>query len=83
MHHNFENQGYACFSSAVEGRIMDMTADVTKQPTVALKAANVFSISLYESTDINDNPHLAVVTRYCSNGEVPKRTLLLETFVWH
>ena len=54
----------------VEGLISDMTTDVTTQLTVALKAANVFSICLHESIDTKDNPHLAVVPRYCSNGDV-------------
>ena len=54
----------------VEGRITDMATDVTRQPTVALKAANVFSIDLDKSIDMNDNPRLAIVARYCSNGEV-------------
>ena len=56
----------------VEGRITDMATDVTRQPTVALKAANVFSIGLDKSIDMNDNPRLAVVARYCSNGEAHK-----------
>ena len=47
-----------------------MATDVIEQQTVALKGANVFSVALDESTDINDNSRLAVVARYCSNGEV-------------
>ena len=57
----------------VERLISDMTTDVTKQSTVALKATNVFSI------DINDNPHLVVVARYCSNGEVHKELCCLKS----
>ena len=45
MHTNFEDQGYACFSSTVERRITDMATDVTEQQTAALKAANVFSVA--------------------------------------
>ena len=49
---------------------MNMSTDVTEQQTVTLKAANVFSVALDESIDINDNPRLAVIARYCSDGEV-------------
>ena len=52
----------------VERRITDMVTDMTEQQTAALKGANVFSVALDESIDINDNPRLAVVARYCSNG---------------
>ena len=51
-------------------RITDKAADVTEQQTVALEGANVFSVALDESIDINDNPRLAVVARYCSDDEV-------------
>ena len=53
-----------------ERRITDMATDVTEQQTVALELANVFSAALDESIDINDNPRLAVVARYCSKGEI-------------
>ena len=55
MHHNFEHQEYAYFSSDV-CRTTDMATDVTEQQTVGLKRANVFSVALDESIDINDNP---------------------------
>ena len=54
----------------VERHITNMSTDVTKQQTVALKTANVFRVALDKSIDINNNPLLAVVARYCSNGEV-------------
>ena len=54
----------------VQKRITDMATDVTEQQTVALKRANVFRVALDESIDINDNPRLAIVARYCSDGEV-------------
>ena len=60
----------------VERRITNMATDVTEQQTVSLKGANVFSVALHENIDINDNSRLAVVTRYCSNGEVH------EEFCW-
>ena len=59
-------------SRTEERRITNMSTDVTGQQTVALKAANVFSVALDESIDIKDNPRLAVVARYCSNGEAHK-----------
>ena len=46
-----------------------MSTDVTEQQTVVLKAANVFSVALDKSLDINDNPRLAVIASHCSNGE--------------
>ena len=45
-----------------------MSNDVTEQQTVALKAANVFSVAPDRSIDIDDSPRLAVVARYCSNA---------------
>ena len=48
----------------VERLITNMSTDVTEQPTVALKRANVFSVALDESIDINDNPRLAIAARY-------------------
>ena len=54
----------------IERRIADTAKDVNKQQTIALKTANVFSVALDESIDINDNPRLAVVARYCCDGEV-------------
>ena len=68
MHHNFENQSYACLFSF--RRTHHRHDDITKQPTVALKAANIFWIGLDESIDINSNLGLAAVARYCSNSEV-------------
>ena len=56
-----------------ERRNTNMSADVTEQQTVALKAANGFSVDLDESTDIKDNSRLAVVARYCSNGEAHEK----------
>ena len=54
----------------IERRITDIAKDVNKQQTIALKTANVFSVALNESIDIKDNPRLAVVARYCCDGEV-------------
>ena len=56
-----------------------MFTDVTGQQTVALKAANVFSVALDESIDIKDNPRLAVVAMYCSNGEAHEKLCYLKT----
>ena len=56
----------------IERRITDLAKDGNKQQTIALKTANVFSVALYESIDINDSPHLAVVAKYCCDGEVHK-----------
>ena len=67
----------------VERRITDMATDVTEQQTVALKGANVFSVALDESMDINDNPSLAIVARYCSNGEVHEELCCLKSFLRH
>ena len=39
----------------IERRITDIAEDVNKQQTIALKTANVFSVALDESIDINDN----------------------------
>ena len=54
----------------IERRVTNIPKDVNKQQTIALKTANVFSVALNESIDINDNPRLAVVARYCCDGEV-------------
>ena len=62
----------------VERDIMNMSSDATEQQTVALKAANVFSIAPDKSIDINDNPRLAVVARYCSKGEVHEELYCLK-----
>ena len=55
-----------------------MATDVTEQQTVALKCENVFSVALDESIDINDNPRLAIVARYCSNGKVHEKLYCLK-----
>ena len=55
-----------------------MSTNVTEQQTVALKAANVFSVALEESIDVNDNPRLAVIVRYCSKGEVHEELCCLK-----
>ena len=62
----------------VQRRITDMATDVNEQQTIALKRANVFSVALDESIDINDNSRLAVVARYCSNGEVHEELCCLK-----
>ena len=62
----------------VQRRIMDLATDVTEQQTVALKGVNVFRAALTESIDINDNPRLAIVARYCSNGEVHEELCCLK-----
>ena len=61
-----------------ERRITDIAKDVNKQRTIALKTANVFSVDLDESIDINDIPRLAVVTRYCCDGEVHEELCCLK-----
>ena len=45
----------------VKRHITNMSTDVTKQQTVALKAANVFNVALDKSLHIDNNPRLAVV----------------------
>ena len=65
-------------SLTVQRHITDMAADVTEQQTVTLKGANVFSVALDESIDINDNPRLAVVARYCNNSEVHEELCCLK-----
>ena len=65
-------------SRTVERRITDMVTDMTKQQTVALEGANVFSVALDESIDTSDNPHIAVVARYGSNDEVHEEQQRLE-----
>ena len=62
----------------IERRITDIAKDVNKQQTIALKTANVFSVALDESIDINDNPRLAVVARYCCDGEVHEELCCLK-----
>ena len=62
----------------IERRITDIAKDVNKQQTIALKTANVFSVALDESMDINDNPRLAVVARYCCDGEVHEELCCLK-----
>ena len=62
----------------VERNTTNMNTDVTKQQTLALKAANVFSVALDKSIDINDNPRLADVARYCSNLEVLEELYFLK-----
>ena len=59
----------------IERHITDIAKDVNKQQTIALKTANVFSVALDESIDINDNPRLAVVARYCCDGGVHEELL--------
>ena len=67
----------------VERRITNMSTDVSEQPTVALKRANVFNVALHESIDINDNPRLAIEARYCSNGGVHEELCCLKPFLRH
>ena len=62
----------------IERRITDIAKDVNKQQTIALKTANVFSVALDESIDINDNPRLAVVARHCCDGEVHEKMCCLK-----
>ena len=62
----------------VKRGITDMATDVTEQQTVALKGADIFSVALDESIDINDNPRLAFVARYCRNGEVHQKLCCLK-----
>ena len=59
----------------IERCITDIAKDVNKQQTIALKTANVFSVALNESIDINNNPRLAVVARYCCDGEVYEKLM--------
>ena len=65
-------------SLTVERRILDMATDVTEEQTVALKHANVFSVALDESININDNPRFAIVAKYFSNGEVHEELCCLK-----
>ena len=54
----------------IQRRITDIAKDANNQQTIALKIANVFSVALDKSIDINDNPRLAVVAGYFCDGEV-------------
>ena len=62
----------------IERRITDIAKDVNKQQNIALKTANVLSVALDESININDNPRLAVVSRYCCEGEIHKELYCLK-----
>ena len=62
----------------VDRRIKDIATDVTEQQTVALKAADVFSVALDQSIVINNNSRLEVVARYCSNGEEHEKLCCLK-----
>ena len=77
MHLNFE-EDMPVFLRTEERRVTNMSADVTEQQTVALKSANVFSVALDERIDINNNPRLAVIAKYCSNGEVHEKLCCLK-----
>ena len=61
-----------------ERRITDIAKDVHKQQTIALKTAKAFSVALDESIDINNKPRLAVVARYCCDGEVHEELCCLK-----
>ena len=54
----------------IERRMTDMVDDVVGQQTVSLRNAEVFSVALDESVDLNDIPRLAVVARFSQNGKV-------------
>ena len=54
-------QDMIVFARTIVRRVTDIAKDVNKQQTIALKTANVFSVALVESIDINDNPRSAVV----------------------
>ena len=71
-------QDMPVFARTIERRITNIAKDVTKQQTIALKTANVFSVALNESIDINDNPRLAVVARYCCDDEVHEKLCCLK-----
>ena len=66
------------FARTIERHITDIAKGVNKQKTIALKTANVFSVALDESIDTNDNPRLAVVARYCCNGQVHEKLCCLK-----
>uniref|UniRef100_A0A8C6LBI0 HAT C-terminal dimerisation domain-containing protein n=1 Tax=Nothobranchius furzeri TaxID=105023 RepID=A0A8C6LBI0_NOTFU len=53
----------------MERRIQEMGDNVRAQQTAGLKEAQVFSVALDESIDINDVPRLAVMVRYCDRFE--------------
>ena len=65
-------------AQTIERSITDISKDINKQQTIALNTANAFSIALDESTDINDNPRLVVVARYCCEGEVHEELCCLK-----
>ena len=65
-------------AQTIDVHITDIAKDVNKQQTIALKTANVFSVALGESIDTNDNPRLAVVARYCYDGEVHEELCCLK-----
>ena len=66
------------FARTIERRSTDTAKNVNKQQTIALKPANAFSVARDESIYINDNPRLAVVARYCCDGEVHEELCCLK-----
>ena len=54
----------------IQRRLTEMVDDVVRQQTASLRNAEVFSVALDESVDVNDIPRLAVMIRYSHNGIV-------------
>ena len=75
---NLRIQDMPVSARVIERRITDIAKNGNKQQTVALKTANAFNVALDESIDINDNPRLAVVARYCCDGEVNEELCCLK-----
>ena len=53
----------------MERCITDLASVTTKQIT-GLKKAKVFSVALYESTDLNDLSRLGIIARYIENNQI-------------
>ena len=55
---------------SVERRITDLAENVTTKQIIGLKQAQVFSVALDESTDLNDLSRLGIIARYIENNQI-------------
>ncbi|XP_068609293.1 general transcription factor II-I repeat domain-containing protein 2A-like [Brachionichthys hirsutus] len=54
----------------VESRISEMSENVSRQQTSALRDAPVFSVAVDENVDVNGVPRLAIVARFTDGGRI-------------
>ena len=59
-----------------ERRISEISAEIEEQLLNDLKNCEAFSLALYEPTDIQDKPQMAVFVRYVTSNVVVKEELL-------